>query len=228
MKRLAGIIILPDGTGLNGRINFSDRIDSIEACSDSLNDYILPGLIDLQINGHDDINVAEAPAADLRRMAARLAREGTAAFLPTVITAPIAQIESADAAILEARDSQARAGAGEAAIIGMHLEGPFISPMRRGAHPECALAPAGEALERVLRLKSLRLITLAPELDGASEAIARFVNKGVAVSLGHSNASFEEAVTGVAAGARMFTHLFNAMRPIANRDPGIAAAGLLS
>ena len=111
-------------------------------------------------------------------------------------------------------------------ILGMHLEGPFISPMRLGAHPKLNLEPRGEAFERVMALEQLKLVTLAPELPGAPDAIRRLTSRGVVVSIGHTNATFEEASAGIAAGARMFTHLFNAMRPLNHRDPGVIAAAL--
>jgi N-acetylglucosamine-6-phosphate deacetylase len=195
-------------------------------------DHILPGFIDLQVNGAYGIDVMSATADDLLRLSHRLAHEGVTGWLPTVITSPLETIERCDAVIGAAMAAQreidqldGRAPAG-AAILGMHLEGPFIAPNRLGAHPALNLLPRGESLERALRLKSLRLITLAPELEGALEAIARFTTAGVAVSLGHSDATFAQANAGVAAGARMFTHLFNAMRPWLHREPGIAGAAL--
>jgi len=113
-----------------------------------------------------------------------------------------------------------------ATILGMHLEGPFISPVRRGAHPPLNLLPRGDALERVLRLKSLKLITLAPELDGALDAIRLLAARGVAVSIGHTDATCDQAMAGVEAGARMFTHVFNAMPPLHHRAPGAVGAAL--
>ena len=108
----------------------------------------------------------------------------------------------------------------------MHLEGPFISPLRLGAHPTLNLEPRGDAFERVLAMSALRLITLAPELPGALDAIRRLAARNVVVSIGHTNATLDEANAGIDAGARMFTHLFNAMRPLNHRDPGVIAAAL--
>jgi len=108
----------------------------------------------------------------------------------------------------------------------MHLEGPFISPTRLGAHPKLNLKPRGDAFERIMALEHLKLVTLAPELPGAIGAIYRLASRGVVVSIGHTNATFDEASAGIAAGARMFTHLFNAMRPLGHRDPGVIAAAL--
>jgi N-acetylglucosamine-6-phosphate deacetylase len=196
-------------------------------------EIILPGFIDLQINGGFGIDVMAADAEQLLRLARELVREGTTAWLPAVITAPLETIERCDRIIGDAmayqreleraarRGSRATPGA---TILGMHLEGPFISPLRLGAHPRENLAPQGEALERVLGLKSIRLITIAPELEGAAEAIRRLTARGVTVALGHTDAGYEAAVKGLEAGATMITHLFNAMRPLHHREPGVIGA----
>jgi N-acetylglucosamine-6-phosphate deacetylase len=146
-----------------------------------------------------------------------------------VITSPLDQIERVDAVLDEAiaaEASTAKRGLPRASLLGMHLEGPFISPLRLGAHPALNLAPADEALERVMRLRTLRMITLAPELDGALEAIPRFVKRGVIVALGHSEATYEQALAAVAAGATAVTHTFNALRPLHHREPGLIGAAL--
>lgn len=224
MKSLGGVIARPDGSAVNGVVTFTDRISALEASDRAGDDYILPGFVDLQVNGSHGIDVMRASAEDLDALARHLAREGTTSFLPTAVTAPMEQIERAHAAIADARESHA--GNGAAAILGMHLEGPFISPLRLGAHPPLNLEPRGEALERVLAMRALKIVTLAPELVGALDAIGKLVARGVVVSIGHSNATLEEARAGIDAGARMFTHLFNAMRPLGRRDPGVIAAAL--
>jgi N-acetylglucosamine-6-phosphate deacetylase len=215
-------------------VDFNSRISGVLRKNHRADDRIMPGFIDLQINGAHGIDVMSATAADLLRLSQHLAREGTTGWLPTVITSSLDRIERVDAVIGEAMAAQTEMGHNEgggalpgATILGMHLEGPFISPERLGAHPALNLQPLAGDLERVLRLKNLRLITLAPELDGAIDAISRFNAQGVAVSLGHSDASAEQAAAGIAAGARMFTHVFNAMRPLRHRDPGIVASALL-
>jgi N-acetylglucosamine-6-phosphate deacetylase len=147
--------------------------------------------------------------------------------MPTAVTAPIEKIAEVHESIANAYEDSRQAGsANSAAILGMHLEGPFISPLRLGAHPTLNLEPHGDAFERVLALRALRLITLAPELAGGIEAIRRLASRDVVVSIGHTNATLDEANAGIAAGARMFTHLFNAMRPLNHRDPGVIAAAL--
>jgi N-acetylglucosamine-6-phosphate deacetylase len=221
--------------GQRGVLSFNERITRFEKRAQRIEERSLPGFIDLQINGAFGIDVMSAEVDDLLLLSRRLLNEGTTAWLPTVITSPLETIERCDRIIAEAMASQRElehlwSGGGKhppgAAILGMHLEGPFISPLRLGAHPPLNLLPQGEALERVLRLKTLKLITLAPELDGALEAIRRLAGAGISVSLGHSDAIFEQAQAGLAAGARMFTHAFNAMRPLHHREPGIAGAAL--
>ncbi len=220
--------MLPDGAIVAGRLNFDAAISSIEPSATSSSDYILPGFVDLQVNGSHGLDVMTASAGQLIEIAQALAREGTTAWLPTAITSPIEHIEKVHRAIAEAITLQQRDNSSGARILGMHLEGPFLSPMRLGVHPKLNLEPRGEAFERVMALEHLKLVTLAPELPGALDAIRRLVARDVVVSIGHTNATFEEAAAGIAAGARMFTHLFNAMRPLNHRDPGVIAAALTS
>ncbi len=225
MKRLRGLIARADGSTLPGIVSFGETIESVEPGGGAdATDYIVPGFIDLQVNGRGATDVMNASAGALCELSADLAREGTTAWLATAITSPLARIEAVAAKIAEAIAEAAGAGG---AILGMHLEGPFISAARLGAHPALNLEPRGEALERVAALPALRMITLAPELDGALEAVARLSARGIAVSLGHTDASLEQAQAAVAAGARMFTHTFNAMAPLDHRHPGAAAAAML-
>jgi len=230
MKRLRGLIARADGSTAAGSVRFTATIETVEAgggadVSDrGVSDYILPGFIDLQVNGREAVDVMSASPGELGELSAALAREGTTAWLPTAITAPLARIETVAAAIAEAMVAAAEISG---SILGMHLEGPFIAAARRGAHPAHNLEPRGDALERVASLPALRMITLAPELDGALDAIARLSARGIAVSIGHTDASLEQAEAAVGAGARMFTHTFNAMAPLDHRRPTAAAAAML-
>ncbi|HEY2524995.1 MAG TPA: amidohydrolase family protein, partial [Candidatus Binataceae bacterium] len=230
MKRLRGLIARADGSTAPGTVSFTETIEAVEAAGGAdvsdrgVSDYILPGFIDLQVNGREATDVMSASPAELGELSAALAREGTTAWLPTAITAPLARIETVAGAIAEAMTGAADISGG---ILGMHLEGPFIAAARRGAHPANNLEPRGAALECVESLPALRMVTLAPELEGALEAIARLGARGIAVSLGHTDASLEQAEAAVGAGARMFTHTFNAMAPLDYRKPGAAAAAML-
>jgi N-acetylglucosamine-6-phosphate deacetylase len=226
-NRLSGRIARRDGSLFRGHVTFTDRIVALEPASGVSDDYILPGFVDLQVNGSHGIDVMDAPPEALATLSRHLASEGTTAWMPTAVTAPLEKIARVHESISNALESSRRDdSAGAAAILGMHLEGPFISPLRLGAHPALNLEPSGDSFERVLAMNSLRLITLAPELPGAIDAIRRLTARGVLVSIGHTNATLDQANAGIAAGARMFTHLFNAMRPLNHRDPGVIAAAL--
>lgn len=235
VNQLTGIVAY--GDTFAAAVSFAHRILQIEKPRRPNGNYdlVLPGFIDLQVNGSHGIDVMSATANDLLELSHCLAHEGTTGWLPTVITSPLDRIERIDAVIADAITAQAemkraaRRGSKTqigAAILGMHLEGPFISPARRGAHPPLNMLPQGNALERVLCLRSLKLITIAPELDGALDAIRLFTARGVAVSIGHTDATYDQAMAGVEAGARMFTHVFNAMPPLHHRAPGAAGAAL--
>ncbi len=226
--KLAGLIAKPDGSLTRGNLTFTDRITALEPPSnDAGEDYILPGFVDLQVNGSHGIDVMNASPDALATLSRHLAREGTTAWMPTAVTAPIEKIAQVHESIASAFEHSRRDNSAEAAaILGMHLEGPFISPLRLGAHPALNLEPRGDAFERVLAMRALRIITLAPELPGGLDAIRRLTARGVVVSIGHTNATLDKANAGIDAGARMFTHLFNAMRPLNHRDPGVIAAAL--
>ena len=228
IRTLSGEIAQPDGTLTRGQITFSDRIVEVHTAPTSSDDYILPGFIDLQVNGSHGIDVMTASPDALVTVSRKLAREGTTAWLPAVVTAPVDRIERAHGAIADATAALAgnEAPADAAAILGIHMEGPFISARRLGAHPPLNLEPSGDSFARLAALPSLRLITLAPELPGALDASTRLVARRVAVSMGHTDATLEETRAGIAAGATMFTHVFNAMRPLNHRDPGVIAAAL--
>lgn len=184
-------------------------------------EIVAPGLIDLQVNGGFGVEVGADPGA-LRTLARRLPERGVTAFLPTLISAPAAGYRAAFAAFATARDAPG------ARALGLHLEGPFLATVRKGAHPVDAIANADDALfAELLAMDALRLMTLAPERPGAIARIKRLRECGVLVSLGHSDATFEEFEAGVEAGATMATHLYNAMSPFAHRAPGAVGAALI-
>jgi N-acetylglucosamine-6-phosphate deacetylase len=179
-------------------------------------DVIVPGFIDLQVNGVGGHDAASGPRA-IAGMSHRLAQFGVTAFVPTLISRPIAE------GVAFVRDC-AVAEAPGARVLGAHIEGPFLNPTYRGAHDAaCLLLPTPENVERFLASPPL-LMTLAPELPGALEAIRALTAAGVTVSAGHSGASLSEAQAGIAAGVRFGTHLFNAMVGWHHRNPGLPAA----
>jgi N-acetylglucosamine-6-phosphate deacetylase len=197
-----------------------------------LNDgVLLPGLIDLQVNGYFGVEFGTADAAGWATVLGRLPETGMTAFLPTFVTSPFDQMRAAlssAAANLRGMAGPAPAAPG-ARVLGMHLEGPFLSRNRPGAHnPDWMLAPDVGRVDELLAAGSglVRLVTMAPELDGAMAAIKHLVANGVLVSVGHSDATAQQVSAAAMNGARMVTHLFNAQRPMHHREPGVVGQAL--
>lgn len=182
----------------------------------------VPGYVDLQVNGFGGVDFLAADEAGYARAEAALLSTGVTAYLPTFITAPPAQVERA------LRVLAGRAPApGRPLVLGAHLEGPFLSPERAGTHPvEDLRLPDAALLSRLMDAGPVALVTLAPELPGALEVVEWLAGRGVRVSCGHSDADTALAQAAFARGATSVTHLFNAMRPLRARDPGLAGAGL--
>jgi N-acetylglucosamine-6-phosphate deacetylase len=179
----------------------------------------VPGFVDLQVNGFGGVDFATADADGYRRAGEALLETGVTAFQPTFITAPEADLVAALGEI-------PREPIGPR-ILGAHLEGPFLSPERLGAHPASARRdPHLGLLNPLLDAGPVAQMTLAPELDGALEVIDVLHERGVVVSCGHSDATADAAAAAFERGVRTVTHLFNAMRPFAHRDPGLAGAAL--
>lgn len=178
-----------------------------------------PGFVDLQVNGFAGIDFLEADAGGYRRAGEALLETGVTAFLPTFVTAPEERLVAAL--------REVPASTGGPRVLGVHLEGPFLSPHRLGVHPaEHRRDPDPELLDRLLSAGPVRLVTLAPELPGAHALVRNLLDCGVAVSYGHSDATAEEAHAAFELGPKTVTHLFNAMRPFHHRDPGLAGAAL--
>ena len=181
---------------------------------------LAPGLIDLQINGAFGRDFTADPAG-IWPVAADLPRYGVTAFLPTIITSPSDTVARAQAA-LERRPPSVQPGAHP---LGLHIEGPFLNPEKKGAHnPAYLRAPDQDIIAGWSPENGVRLVTLAPELPGALQLTATLVRQGVVVSAGHSSATLAQAEAGFAAGIRCGTHLFNAMPPLLHRKPGLAGA----
>lgn len=186
---------------------------------------LTPGLLDIHNNGAFGVDFATVDAKGWWRVLGGLARRGVTAVQPTVITAPLPDLLDA-----LARIDAAPAVQHGARVLGAHLEGPFLSPARRGAHrADWLQAPSEAALDALLghpAARALRTVTLAPEVAGGMAAVRRLRAAGVVVSIGHSDATADEASAAAAAGAGMVTHLFNAMSPLGHRAPGVVGAAL--
>ena len=190
---------------------------------------ICPSYMDIHIHGAVGHDVMEGSPSSLATIGRFLASRGVGAYFPTTVTAPIdATLRSLAglAQVIKQRSNGDPSTAIQhgAIPLGIHLEGPFVSHAKRGVHPPASiLQPSVELFERFWQAAEgrIRLLTIAPELEGALEVIEHATKLGVRVSLGHSNANTAEAKAGVAAGGRSATHTFNAMRPLDHRDPGI-------
>lgn len=181
---------------------------------------VTPGFVDLQVNGGFGIDVATAPDL-LPKLSEKLLTTGVTAYLPTLISSPRDLYKET----LPKVSSLTKEHPGGAEVLGAHLEGPFIEPEKHGAHsPEHVLQPDSEFMEDLLELGPVRMITLAPELEGSSGLTRVAADRGVTVSAGHSKASFEEAYESFDRRVGGVTHLFNAMGAMHHREPGLPGA----
>lgn len=230
----AGTLLLPEGTARPGFLVVDG--ERIAQVGDGLHpnpdlsypdSVVAPGFVDLQINGAAGCDFLRPTEAGLAAARAYLLATGTAAFLPTLISAPEAQLREALSFFAARMDAGGQPDAPR--ILGVHLEGPFLSPERPGAHrPEHLRTPSIEWIGRLVDdFKGLiRIVTLAPELEGALGVIQYLKTQGIVAAVGHTNATFTEAAAAFDAGARLATHLFNAMPHYHRREPGVVGAAL--
>ena len=216
-------------------IRVDDRlITAVEPYADPEADIVLDegvltsGLVDIQINGAFGVDFAAADEAGWDSIAAKLPSTGVTSFQPTLITAPLSELIAGLDTATEARDRQEDGP--YARILGVHLEGPWLSPKKHGVHEARYLAeptPAAvDTLMSAVGFDILTLVTLAPELPGALEAIRRLSAAGVTVSIGHTDATAAQVEAAADAGATLVTHIFNAQRGLAHREPGVPGAAL--
>jgi N-acetylglucosamine-6-phosphate deacetylase len=229
MRRLNGFILTPQGF-VRGSLAHGARIEAIEGhavsetqARDGSAPLVLPGFVDLHLHGgggHDVMGAGDAAA----HIARTHARHGTTAWLATTMTAPVLEIEDALRA-LTAYGATPAAALG-ARVLGVHLEGPFISAERLGAQPNFTVQGSLQQVQALHALAPIRLVTLAPEAPGHLALIVALRAAGFVVQLGHSAASYEQGVAALQAGATGFTHLFNAMSGLHQRAPGLVGAAL--
>ena len=181
--------------------------------------WVLPGFVDMHVHGGGGTSFTEGTAEDARCAAEFHRRNGTTTMLASLVTAPLAD--------MEARAAMLAGLAREGVIAGVHLEGPFLAAARCGAQdPRHMIAPDVAAFDRLLAMSGgwLRVITLAPELPGATDLITSVVQAGVIAAVGHTDATADVTTAAVDAGASHATHLFNGMRPLHHREPGPVGA----
>ena len=185
----------------------------------------IPGFVDLQVNGHGGMDLLSAKTvSDIKQVSKSLYSQGVVGYLPTLITGPKSETLRVMALI---ENAKREAGSDEARILGIHLEGPFISTAKPGVHPLGHFQiPNLDLIGKYLRAGLVAMVTIAPELPGAIEVIKHLSAMGIVVSLGHSNATAGEAHAGFDAGAKTVTHLWNAMPPMTLRSPGLVGVAL--
>lgn len=187
--------------------------------------YLVPGFIDIQVNGGGGVLFNNAPTVETLRTIGRAhARYGTTSFLPTLISDSYDVMRKAVDAVRRARAEHV------SGVLGIHLEGPFLNPEKRGAHSAAKLRALDETGIQILTLlgtDGITLATLAPELT-TPETIQRLCSAGVIVFAGHSAADYEQSRNAISAGVSGFTHLFNAMTPMGSRQPGMVGAAIES
>ena len=222
---IKGNILTPAGW-VHGEIGFGQHITGVDGSqidpSTNGDDYIIPGFIDLHVHGGGGRDVMEGGDAP-HVIAAMHARHGTTSLLATTMTAPpediVAALKAIGAACAERRPGAAR-------ILGVHLEGPYINPGKLGAQPAYARAASLAEVEELGAHAPLRLITVAPEMDGHLALVRALTDAGIRVQVGHTTGSYDDGVAALAHGAAGFTHLFNAMSPLHHREPGMVGAAL--
>jgi N-acetylglucosamine-6-phosphate deacetylase len=218
---------IPDGTVVieEGRIQSVGRSNDVliplgVETIDARGLFLAPGFIDLQINGAFGYDFTKNPS-QIWDTAAKLVRYGITTFLPTIVSTSLKNVREAQSVLMQ---KPGRASRG-ATPLGLHVEGPFLNPAKKGAHnPKHLRLPTVRDVSEWMPETGVRQVTLAPELTGALDVIKVLVKNGVVASAGHSLAGFEEAKSGIEAGIRYATHIFNGMPALHHREPALTGA----
>ena len=191
--------------------------------------FAAPGFVDVHIHGAGGRDVMEGTAEALSTVCKMLATHGTTSYVATTITAKTEEICRSAEGISKYICEQHLSGEPRAEVLGIHFEGPFLSPLRPGVHPvDCLKLPSAELLEKFVAAASghAQILTIAPELLGAMPCIDAARKAGLVVGVGHTDATYEEARAAFARGAHHAIHVYNAMRPFSHRDSGVIGAVL--
>ena len=219
----ASQVVLPDRVVANAVVEHDGGvITGIRPAEGAVPERILcPGFVDIQVNGHEDVDVASARGPEWDRIDQLLLAQGVSSWCPTLVSAPLDVLDRALGRVVEAN---VRPPAERPHVVGVHLEGPFLGGAPGAHRREVLTDPDLDWLRSLPAL--VRLVTLSPERQGALEAVRLLTERNVVVSLGHSTATYEQALGAVEAGARLVTHLFNGMGPLHHREPGLPGAAL--
>lgn len=233
-----GRILLPDSEIKGKALLYDDKIIGLvseeeagkqaEEIIDAQGAYVSPGLVDVHIHGYAGVDVSDDNPDDVRKMARELLANGVTSFLPTTLTVGWETLESVCRHIRELMEESKAPEFSGAEIAGMHMEGPFINPSKKGAQNEAyILAPDAD---KVLPFQDvIKVITFAPEMPGGMEFTRRLRQESkIALSIGHTSANFDQAMEAIGLGVCRSTHTFNAMTPLMHRDPGVVGAALNS
>lgn len=231
-----GKIVLPDEVSEGKVIVFDNETGKIVSVTDKAPDgaeiidaegnYVAPGLVDIHIHGYLGEDTCDAKPEGIKKMAYGVAKNGVTSFLPTTMTVSKKEIVAALDAVRSVKE-ESRSWDG-AEIIGVHAEGPFINPSKKGAQAEeNILTPDADFI--IENSDIITSVTLAPEMDEGHKCIKKLASESsVLVSMGHTDAKFEEAMSAAKDGVNHATHLFNAMSALAHRNPGVVGAALAS
>ena len=230
-----GKIVLKDGVVENKALLFDEKIIGLaddasgaEEIIDAQGLYVSPGFVDVHIHGYLGEDASDGSVDGLRKMAEGVLQNGVTSFLPTTMTVAWDEIEAAFNVIRELMPKSKQASWQGAEILGCHAEGPFINPKKKGAQAAEAILPP-DAEKLLVHKDVVRMVTVAPEMP-LGMAFVEKVRKDsdIVVSIGHTDATFEEAMQAVALGANHMTHTFNAMSALSHRAPGTVGAALSS
>lgn len=235
---LNGRVLLPDCEVRGKALLYGPKIisltdpDTARAQADEIIDaqgaYVAPGLVDVHIHGYSGVDVSDNDPDDIRKMARSLLANGVTAFLPTTLTVAWETLESVCCHVRKLMEESLSPDFDGAQIAGMHMEGPFINPAKKGAQNEAYILKPDA--DKVLPFRDvIKVITFAPEMPGGLEFTRRLRQEtNIALSIGHTSANFDQAMDAIHAGVMRSTHTFNAMTPLMHRDPGVVGAALNS
>ncbi len=229
-----GKIVLPDSILPNSALAFDEKIIGITDIKDIPDDaeiidakggYVAPGLVDIHIHGYLGEDTSDGKADGIKKMANGIMKNGVTSWCPTTMTVSMDEINTALDVVRSLKEESKDWDGAE--ILGVNLEGPFINPKKKGAQAEEHIK-APDAKFVIDNADIISVATMAPEMEGGIDAIKEICeNCDVRVSIGHTDASFEDAMAGIDAGASHITHLFNAQTGLLHRNPGVVGAALL-